>query len=235
MSNKKYSINLNDSRFESIKEKYIFIKNLDNFVKKSYTNITGVEYVGFRYLKSPLGQEQFDEYLVVHYKGGAFSARGINCSSNAAILSEFAELQNGGYYKENEDFLEKQSGKHPHYGPISIIKNSDTEIIDDGYIQWLDKDTIVRVYDTELVDAQTGLRYWINAELWLDDHNSIHICVQFDNDDGSREKLIYSSESPNPDVCNVDKADEKLAEFKFDLTVDRIINDLYAIKLQGGK
>ena len=52
------------------------------------------------------GKFYTEEYLIVHYDGGAWAARRANCNSNSANFKEIANLIDGGYYQENLDLEE---------------------------------------------------------------------------------------------------------------------------------
>lgn len=50
------------------------------------------------------GKEEWEakEYLVVHYRGGAWAARHSTVNSNSANFQEVSRMLNGGYYGEND-------------------------------------------------------------------------------------------------------------------------------------
>jgi len=69
-----------------------------------FGTVTGVE---FRLYLSPAYDDPsrfyLDEYVVVHYRGGAWAARCTRANSNSANFRSIGDLLDGGYYEENRE------------------------------------------------------------------------------------------------------------------------------------
>lgn len=74
---------------ECLKAKVDFVKGLSNAVGNKVSGVESVDYVVFANVNN---ENWTSEYLVIHYRGGAYQARCCSGNSNAAILEELAGM-----------------------------------------------------------------------------------------------------------------------------------------------
>lgn len=86
---------------ESLKKKINFVKDLNAATVKVQRNVVKVSYEVYEH--ASYGTQ---EYLVVEYNGGAFSARNCNGNSCSAVFEELSKLLEHGYYDEVEDWAD---------------------------------------------------------------------------------------------------------------------------------
>ena len=109
-------------RLEELKAKTMVIAGLSVVLKSSATSGNYYTYVGTAtgcelrtYVEKHEadGKEEWEakEYLIVHYRGGAWAARHSTVNSNSANFQEVSRMLNGGYYGENDriEELEKKA------------------------------------------------------------------------------------------------------------------------------
>lgn len=75
-------------------KKFMFFR-IGKVIAESFPNIRSI------YLDEVLDQE----YIVVHFVGGAISVRNATNNSLKANIAELGKLLNGGYYDEVEDYI----------------------------------------------------------------------------------------------------------------------------------
>ena len=79
-----------------LKEKKEFIESLNSsFINnKHYTAVESIDYEVYE------DGSYYKEYLIIHYNGGAITARNCTGNSAAAVFQEIARYLNSGYYDE---------------------------------------------------------------------------------------------------------------------------------------
>lgn len=95
-------------------DKVAAIKELNSIIPKYQKNIENIEYEVYQFTFTYNGRETigYEEFLVVRYKGGAYSA--ICCDGNSfyAIMKELVEvLEHGNYDHERYERVKERATK----------------------------------------------------------------------------------------------------------------------------
>ena len=95
-----------DEKIEMFKTKKQLVDSESEAFKTnpSCSSLTEIIYEVFT--KEFNGNPIFYEWIIVHFNGGAISARNVNGNSHTANFREIAKLIDGGYYTENNDYLD---------------------------------------------------------------------------------------------------------------------------------
>lgn len=85
--------------------KQAFVDKLSNAIGGQCSGVDAVTYEVFRQKKTGY----YQEYVVMHYRGGAIAVRTVNGTSHSGILREIAKMVDGGYYEEVDAYKSYQS------------------------------------------------------------------------------------------------------------------------------
>lgn len=86
---------MTNKELEVYKDKYDFVRKLNDAVSGNIPNVKKVEYRAFASDKWQILQE----FVVITFEGGAISVLPVGATSNSGILRTVGEHVDGGYYE----------------------------------------------------------------------------------------------------------------------------------------
>ena len=91
---------IDQEELDELAGKKEFIRQLSEPIATFIPQVAGLEFEAF----IPKGRDYIQEYLIVHFRGGAIAARTCNINSNLGNLIEVATLVRGGHYDEVDTY-----------------------------------------------------------------------------------------------------------------------------------
>ena len=98
---------------EELMQKVCAIKEIGEAIAKHIPHIEDIHYEIWQNIRGFV-----DEYLVIQYRGGAYSVRNCTANSISATVQEIAERLNGGYYSEVDTW--KQMHENPDWTKLEV-------------------------------------------------------------------------------------------------------------------
>ena len=93
-------------KIEMFKGKKQFVDAVSKVFEQNpkYHSVTSIKYEVWS--KEVCDHTYFEEWVIVHFEGGAISPRRVSCNSNIANFVVIGQLIDGGYYEEMSDYTE---------------------------------------------------------------------------------------------------------------------------------